>query len=87
MSLTQHQHHTDKHPTRHLTVHVEGTSSTFISTPNPHSHFQAALTFEIIELEAEVVNSETIFVCTIFRLRKLCMHTVVGAEDSYLTAR
>ena len=57
VSLTQ--HHSDKHQTRHLSVHVEGTSSTFISTPNPHSHFQTALTFETIELEAEVVDSET----------------------------
>ena len=40
-------------------MHVEGTSSTFISTSNLHSHFQTALTFEIIELEA-VVDSETI---------------------------
>ena len=59
MSLTQ--HHSDKHQTRHLSVHVhvDSTSSTFISTPNPHSHFQTALTFETIELEAEVVDGET----------------------------
>ena len=71
MSLTQ--HHTDKHQTRHLSVQVEGTSSTFISTPNPHSHFQTALTFETIELEAELVDSETISVLRNFQIAQI-MH-------------
>ena len=53
---------------------MEGTSSTFISTPNPHSHFQTALTFETIELEAEVVDSETISVLRNFQIAQI-MHT------------
>ena len=67
------KHNSDKHQTRHLSVHVEGTSSTFISTPNPHSHFQTALTFEIIELQAEVVDSETMSVLRNFQIAQI-MH-------------
>ena len=68
-------------------MHVEGTSSTFISTPNPHSHFQTALTFEIIELEGEVVDSETISVLHNFQIVQIMQVHCIGTEDSYLTAR